>query len=76
MTAQASWRQAVIIRQACAPPGLLTLPACATGRYGRGAFSPSHSSFGGSRMGQPVVHFEIGGRDRGRAEQFFGELFG
>ena len=27
-------------------------------------------------MGQPVVHFEIGCRDRARTEQFFGELFG
>jgi predicted enzyme related to lactoylglutathione lyase len=27
-------------------------------------------------MGQPVVHFEIGCRDRERAEAFFSELFG
>jgi predicted enzyme related to lactoylglutathione lyase len=27
-------------------------------------------------MGQPVVHFEIGCRDRERSERFFGELFG
>ena len=27
-------------------------------------------------MGRPVVHFEIGCRDRAKAEQFFGELFG
>ena len=27
-------------------------------------------------MGQPVVHFEIGCRDRGQTEAFFGKLFG
>jgi predicted enzyme related to lactoylglutathione lyase len=27
-------------------------------------------------MGQPVVHFEIGCRDRGKTEAFFSELFG
>jgi predicted enzyme related to lactoylglutathione lyase len=27
-------------------------------------------------MGQPVVHFEIGCRDKARAEQFFTNLFG
>ena len=27
-------------------------------------------------MGHPVVHFEIGCRDRAKTEQFFGELFG
>ena len=27
-------------------------------------------------MGQPVVHFEIGCRDREKTGQFFGELFG
>lgn len=27
-------------------------------------------------MGQPVVHFEIGCRDKAKTEQFFGELFG
>jgi predicted enzyme related to lactoylglutathione lyase len=27
-------------------------------------------------MGHPVVHFEIGCRDRVKTEQFFGELFG
>ena len=27
-------------------------------------------------MGQPVVHFEIGCRDREKTAQFFGELFG
>jgi uncharacterized protein len=27
-------------------------------------------------MGQPVVHFEIGCRDRARTEKFFAELFG
>src|SRR5262245_14458261 len=27
-------------------------------------------------MGKPVVHFEIGCRDRERTEKFFGELFG
>jgi predicted enzyme related to lactoylglutathione lyase len=27
-------------------------------------------------MGQPVVHFEIGCRDRAKTGQFFGELFG
>ncbi len=27
-------------------------------------------------MGQPVVHFEIGGRDRARSEAFFVALFG
>jgi len=27
-------------------------------------------------MGQPVVHFEIGCRDRARTEQFFSNLFG
>lgn len=27
-------------------------------------------------MGQPVVHFEIGCRDRSRTEAFFGNLFG
>jgi len=27
-------------------------------------------------MGQPVVHFEIGCRDRARTGRFFGELFG
>ncbi len=27
-------------------------------------------------MGQPVVHFEIGGRDRARSEEFFSKLFG
>ena len=31
---------------------------------------------GGKDMGHPVVHFEIGCRDRAKAEQFFGELFG
>ena len=27
-------------------------------------------------MGQPVVHFEIGCRDRAKTERFFGDLFG
>jgi predicted enzyme related to lactoylglutathione lyase len=27
-------------------------------------------------MGHPVVHFEIGCRDRAKSQQFFGELFG
>jgi len=27
-------------------------------------------------MGQPVVHFEIGCKDRAKTEQFFGDLFG
>lgn len=27
-------------------------------------------------MGQPVIHFEIGCRDREKSAQFFGELFG
>lgn len=27
-------------------------------------------------MGQPVVHFEIGGRDAAKASKFFSELFG
>ena len=27
-------------------------------------------------MAHPVVHFEIGCRDRAKTEQFFGELFG
>lgn len=27
-------------------------------------------------MGQPVVHFEIGCRDREKTQRFFGELFG
>jgi predicted enzyme related to lactoylglutathione lyase len=27
-------------------------------------------------MGQPVVHFEIGCRDKARAEKFFADLFG
>ena len=27
-------------------------------------------------MGAPVVHFEIGCRDRAKTEKFFGELFG
>ncbi|HLH39812.1 MAG TPA: VOC family protein [Bryobacteraceae bacterium] len=27
-------------------------------------------------MGSPVVHFEIGCRDRGRTERFFADLFG
>ncbi|MBL8232938.1 MAG: VOC family protein [Bryobacterales bacterium] len=27
-------------------------------------------------MGQPVVHFEIGCRDRTKTEKFYGELFG
>jgi len=27
-------------------------------------------------MGQPVVHFEIGCRDKGRTEKFFADLFG
>lgn len=27
-------------------------------------------------MGHPVVHFEIGCRDRAKTEQFFGDLFG
>ncbi len=27
-------------------------------------------------MGHPVVHFEIGCRDRAKTERFFGELFG
>jgi predicted enzyme related to lactoylglutathione lyase len=31
---------------------------------------------GGAKMGQPVVHFEIGCRDREKTEKFFGELFG
>jgi hypothetical protein len=31
---------------------------------------------GGKQMGQPVVHFEIGCRDREKTERFFGELFG
>jgi predicted enzyme related to lactoylglutathione lyase len=31
---------------------------------------------GGKDMGQPVVHFEIGCKDRARTEHFFGELFG
>jgi predicted enzyme related to lactoylglutathione lyase len=30
---------------------------------------------GGKNMGHPVVHFEIGCRDRAKTEQFFGELF-
>jgi hypothetical protein len=31
---------------------------------------------GGKDMGHPVVYFEIGCRDLGKTEQFFGELFG
>jgi predicted enzyme related to lactoylglutathione lyase len=27
-------------------------------------------------MGRPVVHFEIGGRDRAKSAEFYGELFG
>jgi predicted enzyme related to lactoylglutathione lyase len=27
-------------------------------------------------MGRPVVHFEIGGRDRARSAEFYGALFG
>jgi predicted enzyme related to lactoylglutathione lyase len=30
----------------------------------------------GKETGQPVVHFEIGCRDRAKTERFFGELFG
>jgi len=31
---------------------------------------------GGGQMGQPVVHFEIGCRDRAKTERFFADLFG
>ena len=31
---------------------------------------------GGKDMAHPVVHFEIGCKDRAKTEQFFGELFG
>jgi uncharacterized protein len=31
---------------------------------------------GGEQMGHPVVHFEIGCKDRAKTEQFFGDLFG
>jgi predicted enzyme related to lactoylglutathione lyase len=31
---------------------------------------------GGKEMGRPVVHFEIGCKDRAKTEQFFSELFG
>jgi predicted enzyme related to lactoylglutathione lyase len=31
---------------------------------------------GGANMAHPVVHFEIGCRDRAKTEHFFGELFG
>ena len=30
----------------------------------------------GENMGQPVVHFEIGCRDRAKTEEFFSNLFG
>jgi len=30
----------------------------------------------GKKMGQPVVYFEIGCKDRAKTEKFFGELFG
>ena len=30
----------------------------------------------GGHVGNPVVHFEIGCRDRAKTEHFFGELFG
>jgi uncharacterized protein len=30
----------------------------------------------GAEMAQPVVHFEIGCRDRAKTERFFGDLFG
>jgi predicted enzyme related to lactoylglutathione lyase len=31
---------------------------------------------GGKTMGHPVVHFEIGCKDRAKTEKFFSELFG
>jgi predicted enzyme related to lactoylglutathione lyase len=31
---------------------------------------------GGGKMGRPVVHFEIGCRDRAKTAQFFSSLFG
>jgi predicted enzyme related to lactoylglutathione lyase len=37
---------------------------------------PQSKTTGGKTMGQPVVHFEIGCRDRAKTEQFFSELFG
>lgn len=38
--------------------------------------SQTTSQSKGNRMGQPVVHFEIGCRDRTKTEKFYGELFG
>lgn len=37
---------------------------------------PQSRQHGGEIMAHPVVHFEIGCRDRAKTEQFFGELFG
>ena len=34
------------------------------------------SKNGGKNMAHPVVHFEIGCRDRAKTDQFFSELFG
>jgi predicted enzyme related to lactoylglutathione lyase len=34
------------------------------------------SQNGGKQMAHPVVHFEIGCRDRAKTDQFFSELFG
>jgi uncharacterized protein len=40
------------------------------------AAMPLWPQSGGGKMGHPVVHFEIGCRDRAKTNQFFGELFG
>jgi predicted enzyme related to lactoylglutathione lyase len=37
---------------------------------------PQSRQQGGENMAHPVVHFEIGCRDRAKTEQFFSDLFG
>jgi predicted enzyme related to lactoylglutathione lyase len=37
---------------------------------------PLSAQIGGKHMPHPVVHFEIGCRDRAKTEKFFSELFG
>lgn len=49
--------------------------ALALAAVGAPLWSQSRKS-GEEHMGQPVVHFEIGCRDRAKTERFFSDLFG
>ncbi len=57
------------------PVGLLTRRKALT-VFAATPLWPQSAQLGGKAMAHPVVHFEIGCRNRAKTEQFFGELFG